>query len=216
MDTCCRESTDHHFSQAIARKDLQAYRHGSLNKTTRIMLKALRPKAAEVSSLLDIGGGVGVILHELLDGSALTATFVEIASAYLQVAQEEADKRGYRNRVQFMQGDFVCLAEKIAGAELVTLDRVVCCYPDVEQLIKLSASKSLRWYALSYPRDQWWVRLAIRFENWRRRRAGDSFQVYIHSETLMDELIKRVGFSRQFHARTLTWCVAIYQRHDAP
>ena len=214
MDTCCRETTDHHFSEARARKDLQAYQRGRLNKTTRILLKALRPKAAESSSLLDIGGGAGVILHELLDGSAMAATFVEIASAFIQVAREEAEKRGNGSRVRFMQGDFVTLAGKVSGAELVTLDRVVCCYPDVEPLIEVSTSKSLKWYALSYPRDQWWVRLAIRFENWRRRRAGDSFQVQIHSETLMDELIKQAGFSRQFHARTFTWEVAIYRRDN--
>jgi hypothetical protein len=215
MDTCCRETTDHHFGEAIARKDLQEYRRGSFIKTTRMLLEALRPKAAEASSLLDIGGGVGVILHELLDGSTMEATFVEIASAYVQAAHEEADRRGHDSRVQFMQGDFVSLASKISGAELVTLDRVVCCYPDVEPLVEASASKALKWYALSYPREQWWVRLAIRFENWRRRRGGDPFQVHIHPEALMDELIKRAGFSRQFHARTLTWCVAIYQRHNA-
>lgn len=215
MDTCCRETTDHHFSETIARKDLQEYCRGRVNKTTRMLLEALRPGIPEGSHLLDIGGGVGVILHELLAGSAMAATFVEIASAYLRVAQEEAEKSGYGERVRFVQGDFVCLAGKIPEADLVTLDQVVCCYPDVEQLIKLSASKSLKWCAMSYPRDQWWVRLAIRYENWRRRRAGDSFQVHIHSETLMDEFIRRAGFSRQFHARTFTWCVAIYQRSNA-
>jgi hypothetical protein len=211
MDTCCRE-TDHHFSATIAQKDLHEYQRGRLNKTTRILLEALRPRVASSSSLLDIGGGVGVILHELLDSSALDATFIEIASAYLQVAREEAEKRGYGSRVQFMQGDFVALAGKIAGADIVTLDRVVCCYPEAEPLIEASASKAIKWYALSYPRDQWWVRLAIRFENWQRRRRGDPFQVHIHSETLMEELIKQAGFSQQFHARTLTWGVAIYQR----
>jgi magnesium-protoporphyrin O-methyltransferase len=64
----------------------------------------LRPRAAGASSLLDIGGGAGVILHELLDGSAMAATFVEIAAAYLRVAREEAEKRGYGDRVRFMQG----------------------------------------------------------------------------------------------------------------
>ncbi len=214
MDTCCRE-TDHHFSATIAQKDLHEYHRGRLNKTTRILLEALRPKASESTGLLDIGGGVGVILHELLDGSALEATFVEMASAYLQIAREEAEKRGYGSRVQFMQGDFVALAGKIAGADIVTLDRVVCCYPEAGPLIEASASKALKWYALSYPRDQWWVRLAIRFENWQRRRRGDPFQVHIHSETLMEELIKQAGFSQQFHARTLTWGVAIYRRQQA-
>lgn len=215
MDSCCVEITDQHFREEVARKDLEEYHRGRFSKTTRILLKALRARAAEASGLLDIGGGVGVILYELLDGSAMEATSVEIASAYIRVAQEEADKRGYGSRVQFMQGDFVSLAGKIAGAELVTLDRVVCCYPDVEQLVELSASRSLKWYALSYPRDKWWVRLAIGFENWCRRRKGDTFQVHIHSESLMDDLIKRAGFSQHFHARTLTWCVAIYKRHNA-
>jgi 16S rRNA G966 N2-methylase RsmD len=212
MDTCCHEMTDRHFGEAIARKDLQEYLRGRFNKTTSILLKALRPRTAEVSNLLDIGGGVGVIMHELLTGSAMSATLVEIASAYLKVSQEETEKRGYGDRVQFMQGDFVCFAEKISQVDLVTLDRVVCCYPDVERLIQESTAKCLKWYALSYPRDKWWVRLAIRFENWSRRRVGDSFQVHIHSEVMIDELIKRAGFSRQFHASTLAWRIAIYQR----
>ena len=215
MNCCCRETTDHHFGEAVARKDLQEYRRGKVSKTTRILLEALRPKAADASGLLDIGGGVGAILHELLTGSAMSATFVEIASAYLQAAREEAEKRGTASRVRFMQGDFVCLSDEVPGADLVTLDRVVCCYPEMEPLIQESASKSLKWYALSYPRDRWWVRLAIRFENWGRRRSGDTFQVHIHSERLMDELIRRAGFSRQFHARTFTWCVAIYQHQTS-
>jgi hypothetical protein len=186
-----------------------------LNKTARILLKALRPRTPEIANLLDIGGGVGVILHELLDSSAMDATFVEMASAYLQVAREEAEKRGYANRVRFMQGDFVAIAGNIAEADLVTLDRVVCCYPEAKPLIEASTSRALKWYALSYPRDQWWVRLAIRYENWRRQRSGDPFQVYVHPETSIDELIDRAGFSRQFHTRTLTWCVAIYLRHSA-
>ena len=59
MDTCCRETTDQHFNDAVAGKDLQEYRRGRINKTTRILLKALRSRAAGASSLLDIGGGTG-------------------------------------------------------------------------------------------------------------------------------------------------------------
>jgi hypothetical protein len=215
MTPSCCETTDRYFSKEIARKDLQSYLRGKFNRTTHIMLKALRPETTELCGLLDIGGGVGVLMHELLDGSAMTATLVEVSSAYLQVAKEEAHKRGYFDRARFVQGDFVCLAEEIHAADLVTLDRVVCCYPYPERLVEVSASKALKWYALSYPRDRWWVRLAIRFENWGRRRKRDTFQVHIHSEMVMHEIIKQAGFSRQFHARTFAWCVAIYRRNDA-
>jgi 16S rRNA G966 N2-methylase RsmD len=214
MKPSCCETSDRHFSEAIARKDLQAYLKGKFNWTTRTLLKTLAPKKTEASSLLDIGGGVGVILHEFVAGSAMTATLIETSSAYLQVAQEEAQKRGYSDQVRFMQGDFVYATEEISKVDLVSLDRVVCCYPDAERLIQASTAKCLKWYALSYPRDKWWVRLGIRFENWMRRRAGDSFQVHIYSEALIDKLIKRAGFSQQFHAHNFTWGVAVYRRTD--
>ena len=64
-------------------------------------------------TLLDIGGGVGGIQHALLDQGAVSATHVDASSAYIQTAQEEADLRQIDDRITFLQGDYVDLAEDI-------------------------------------------------------------------------------------------------------
>jgi magnesium-protoporphyrin O-methyltransferase len=43
---------------------------------------------------LDIGGGVGIIQHELLPAGVTTAVHIDAATAYLDAAKEEAKRRG--------------------------------------------------------------------------------------------------------------------------
>ncbi|UCC73007.1 MAG: methyltransferase domain-containing protein [Gemmatimonadota bacterium] len=81
----------------------------------------------EGATLLDIGGGVGVIQHELLDAGARGATGVEAVPRYLAAARGEAERRGHAERVDLVLGDFVELAGAIEPADMVTLDRVICC-----------------------------------------------------------------------------------------
>jgi hypothetical protein len=54
-------------------------------------------------------------------------------------------------------------------AAIVTLDRVVCCYPDYRQLLEQVAESTIDLLALSYPRDRWYVRLGVGAENLLRR-----------------------------------------------
>ena len=107
----------------------------------------------EGATLLDIGGGIGVIQHELLDSGAAQATSVEASSAYLSAARSESERRGLVDRVTYHHGDFVDLAESIQPADVVTLDRVLNVYPDWERLASLSAERARRLYGVVIPRD---------------------------------------------------------------
>jgi magnesium-protoporphyrin O-methyltransferase len=140
--------------------------------------------------------------------------YVEAASAYLRLAQEEAARRGYADRVRFLHGDFLDLAERVPPAEVVVLNRVVCCYPDAERLLTVAAGRSLRCVAMSYPREGWVVRLGDRFENWQRRRRGDPFRTYVHAEGRLHEALRRAGFERAVRRGTPLWRVALYRRLD--
>jgi magnesium-protoporphyrin O-methyltransferase len=115
----------------------------------------------EGATLLDIGGGIGVIQHELLDSGAARATSVEASSAYLSAARSESDRRGLTDRVTYHHGDFVDLAESIQPADVVTLDRVLNVYPAWERLASLSAEHARRLYGVVIPRDTRFVRLVI-------------------------------------------------------
>ena len=212
MTYCHCEAVENHFDQAFAESKLQHYKQNGPHIATRILIEALKERDLAGASLLDVGGGIGTIMHELFPIGIKKALLVEMASAYLTQAEAEARQRGYHDAVEYLHGDFVEAADEIPEMDLVTLDRVVCCYPDLERLIEASARKSSKWYALSYPRNRWYVRIGFAYENWRRRRRGDPFRTYTHSEGRIEELITSAGFERCFDRATWTWHVSVYRR----
>jgi magnesium-protoporphyrin O-methyltransferase len=106
------------------------------------LIDALKTEGIEGATLLDIGGGIGAIQHELLAAGAAHATSVDASNPYLETAREESIRRGLGDRVTYRHGDFVELAESIPPADIVTLDRVINVYPDWERLTQLSAARA--------------------------------------------------------------------------
>ena len=54
---------------------------------------------------------------------------------------------------------------RLPAATIVTLDRVICCYPDMERLVRTSAEKARRLYGAVYPRERWWARVGVALMN---------------------------------------------------
>jgi SAM-dependent methyltransferase len=69
------------------------------------------------------------------------------------VARQEAERLGRTDAVEFIHADFVSVSSQLPPASLVTLDRVVCCYPSYEGLLNAALTHAERCLALSYPRD---------------------------------------------------------------
>ncbi len=214
MNSCC-ETTVRHFDETHTQEDLHRYRQKGPDRTTLILLEMLSTIGNWGSSLLDVGGGIGVIPFELSADGAEQITFVEISPSSIQAAETEAERLGIRDRIQFINDDFVDQAENLLQADLVTLDRVVCCYPDFKQLVTLSAAKARKWYALSFPRDRWYIKLGIAFGNWIRLHGGDAFRSYVHPDDQIQEILQREGLERHAHRRTFIWQVDLYRRVDS-
>lgn len=212
---CHCDATDRHFGPARAQKELAAYRRRGPKGTARLLLRLLRESQARADTLLDIGAGVGVLHHELLADGVRAAVHVEAARAYVQAAQDEAARRGHAGRVQFHHGDFLALAPAIAPAELVTLDRVLCCYPDLDPLLLASAARTQRYWAASFPRDRWYVRLHTSWQNRLRARAGNAFRTFVHPVAHIYDLLGRAGLRPLRVCRRPVWEVVLCMREDA-
>jgi len=176
------------------------------------LIEALEPQDVERATLLDIGGGVGAIQHELLRNGLSRATAVDAASAYLDAAREEAERQGHADRVQYRQGDFVQFADDLERADIVTLDRVVCCYPDFRALVERSVERASRLYGLVYPRDVWWTRLGNGLLNFYFWLIRNPFRTFVHSERLIDDVVRTAGFKPRYHRLTLNWQIVVYSR----
>ena len=212
MNSCC-QGVDEVFGERAARNDLRRYRKRGPSKQTRLLLDAIRDEGIERATVLDIGGGVGAIQHELLEAGAGHATSVDASVAYMRAAREEAERRGTADRVSYHAGDFVALAEGIEPADVVTLDRVICCYPDVQALVGRSADRARRIYGLVYPRDTWWTRIGVRVANLGMRLARRTFRAHVHPTRVVDAAAREHGLTpRLQRGAGPVWQVALYTR----
>lgn len=215
MPCNCCEFTDHAFSEAEARSEIRNYRKHGPPKQTKLILEAIRSLGINDITLLDIGGGIGIIYHELLGEVAQNAIHVDASAAYLKEAKAEAVRRGHGGRVNFIHADFTDVAADLPIADIVTLDRVVCCYPDFRGLLKAAAGHSGKALALTYPRETWYLRIFFKAANLFQHLRKDPFRVFLHPIAEMDSLIKKEGFEHIVLRRLFVWEMALYRKAGA-
>ena len=210
------EGIEHQFDRGEARKKLRQFRRRGPDKTTRLLIEELRAalSAGDVHDavLLDGGAGLGAIHHELLDGRVSRAIHVDASTAQLAAAKDETERRGHSSRVEFVFGDFVALADTIASADIVTLDRVICCFDDMHGLVQRSARKAGRFYGAVYPRQIGWMRIAIGGINLFQRLKRSAFRVFLHDPAAIDAELRAAGLERRSLRQTLGWEVVVYAR----
>ena len=143
------------------------------------------------------------------------AIHVDASSAYLREARAESSRRSHTSRVTFVHADFTDVAASLPDVDIVTLDRVVCCYPDFHTLLAAAASKSRLVLAMTYPRQTWYTSLFLRLENVLQAIRGDPFRGFLHPIGEMDRLLQDSGMIRVFLKRLFVWELAVYKRMDA-
>ena len=177
-----------------------------------MLIEALKDEGVKGMTLLDIGGGVGAIQHELLRAGVVSVTNVEASTAYISAAKEEAERQGHAARMSHYHGNFIDLAVNIPPADMVTLDRVICCYHDMHRLVELSSAKAGKLYGLVYPCDTWWVNFGFSFENFTLWLQRNPFRVFVHHTEEVDAIVRGNGLERRFHQTAGMWQIVIYGR----
>ncbi len=211
MNCCQCQGIETLFDRKFVAKELARYRRKGPDKTTRMLLDSLKA-GVDGMTLLDIGGGVGVISNELFKAGISSATNVEASTAYLEAAKDEAARQGHTERVSYRHGNFVDLAADIPPADIVTLDRVICCFPDMQGLVGLSVARARKLYGVVYPRDAWWVKIGLAVENLVYRLQKSSFRVFAHSTDAVEALLRSNGWKRLSCRKTIIWQVVVYSR----
>src|SRR6266508_5102310 len=124
---CCEPDFERIFDEDEAASDLRDWERDGLPDSTAELIEALRSEGVEGATVIDIGAGVGMVHLELLAAGAASAIDVDASSAYLATARAEAERRGVGERVAYRRGNAVDLAPELPSADVVTLDRVICC-----------------------------------------------------------------------------------------
>ena len=181
MASCCRSGPcEEMFSPRIARRSLRRYRERGLDELERAMVAAGRAEGLGGASVLEIGGGIGALQAELLEAGAESGEIVELVAAWEPYARELAREKGLEQRVEFRIADVIEEPGAVAAADVVVLNRVVCCSPDGVRLAGVAAGLARRTLVLSFPRDRFLVRIGLGLVNGVMRALGRSYRTFAH------------------------------------
>jgi hypothetical protein len=177
---CARHGQEELFGAKMAARDARKYRRKGPDAIARSLARRSGARGVEGATVLEIGGG----------------EVIELVPDYEPYVRELASEAGVADRVAFRTADLV--ADPAAGrpADIVVLNKVVCCTPDGVELAGIAASLARRTLAISYPRRSWWVRAFARAANVyfsaRRRR----FRVYAHLPQALHAAVEAHGLAR--------------------
>ncbi len=209
---CCHSQSAGKFFSFLARRSRRRFEKKGFERSQRQLLDGLVEVGYRGATLLEIGCGVGHLHQSLLEQGAATATGVDLAAGMLSEARHSAQARGLADRVDYFEGDFMELDARIPGADVCLLDKVVCCYPDAAGLVQKSLAKTGSAYALTIPRDRWFVRAANRVWNALLWLLRSDFRTYVHDPDMIERWIAASGFTKRFEGRTVAWLTRVYAR----
>ncbi len=213
MLTCAHcQDADGFFNEKKARRERKHYRKKGVTGTTALLVEQLRKGPIQGKELLDVGSGVGAIQHELFQDGLASATQVDASEGYLRASEAEAAERGYADRQDSFFGDLVDHSSELSPVELVSMDRVVCCYPYLEELLRTAASLTKERIALSYPKEMLLTRLGFPLVDLGLRLWGKSFQIYLHPREEIHRILEEEGFQLQESKSNFLWHGEIFDR----
>lgn len=212
--TCC---TSHcaaagFFNTRMAERALRRYRRRGPDASTRMLLIELGRQPLHDLDLLDVGTGIGVIPVELATAGLASATLADASPAFLEVARRNLGSRYGSRPTQFVVGDFALTGATLPDADIVTLDRVVCCYPDAESLLRAAAVRARRLLAFTHPRERWFLGAGFALGNFIFRLLHNPFRIFVHSPQRMASVLEAAGFIRTAQQESFLWSFHLYRR----
>jgi hypothetical protein len=214
VSRCCRpDAYGEVFDEKQARKDARRYRKKGLPKDAAAGIAFLRGRGVRGLTILEVGGGVGAAGLELLQAGAAGAVNVELSPAYGPVAADLRREAGIdESAVELRVGDFVDEAPRLAPADVVVMNRVVCCYPEFEPLLAAASEKAGRYLVFTYPRDNALARAVGRAANLLLRLSGKDFRSFVHPRSAMLGVAADRGFRLADERKAPIWQTAALER----
>ncbi len=207
---CHNLGLDEFFDERFARRDAARYRQRGLPARARLLLQL-------IESFIDVrgrrslegGAGAGGFTVELARRGVAHAHAVDAMPITMSYAARLAAEFGVAQQTHFQSADFADPKLELAPADIVILDRVVCCYPDWRALLDNATSRAQRVIALSYPADNRYSRLFTRAVNAAQSLLRRRFRLYVHPPAAMLALLAQHGFDRVQRRRYWTWELAV-------
>jgi magnesium-protoporphyrin O-methyltransferase len=216
MSSCCTPGgascgTNAFFSR-WSRFYARRFHSGGLEPVQKHLLAGIGQELVPGSKVLDIGCGVGSLHLTLLQRGASRAVGIDISEGMLNEARRFAERMGLNDRTEYINGDFTTVSATVPQSDITVLDKVVCCYENLDALVRLSTVKTRHIYALTHPKENMLMRGLFKGHRALARIFGWSFHPFWHDWAKMKALILSQGFRLVDDRSTLAWQVLVFRR----
>lgn len=213
MSNCCTPKGYRWvFSERSAQTEARRYRRKGLDATSRKIVELLTAQGVQGQSVLEVGGGIGAIQLELLKAGAARAVSIELTPTYEEVATRLIAEAGLKGRVERKVMDFAQASDEVDAADLVIMNRVLCCYHDMPRLAGAAADHAQRLLVVSYPKRTWWTVIGLGLANVMLRLMRREFRIFVHRPAEIVATTERSRMRRVHDERGFLWTITAMQR----
>jgi magnesium-protoporphyrin O-methyltransferase len=211
-DCCTPKGYRQIFSEKNAAGEAKRYRRKGLDGTSKRIFDFIKDRGVEGKTLLEVGGGIGADEIELLKAGVTRAVNVELTPTYETAAGELLVESGLGDRVERLVMDFAEAGIEVQPADLVVMNRVICCYPDMPKLAGAAVARAKGMLVMSFPNRRWWTRLGLTLANFGFRVVRLQFRVFLHPPALILAAVEQYGFKTRLNQPGLVWQVVAFAR----
>ena len=205
------EGTNGFFSKHAGMYARRFRKHG-LERVQKLLLLGARSEEIPGKEILDIGCGVGALHLTLLKEGAAKATGVDISRGMIERAKEISNELGVAGQASYVVGDFVEVADSIGESDITLLDKAVCCYENIDALLRASTAKTRRIYVLSHPKENIFMKTAFKGHIAFAKLFKWRFHPFWHDWQKLREDIQHLGFELVSSSSTPMWQVLVFRR----
>lgn len=202
-----------HFDAKVAERLAKGQDPGlvAVSQRLRDALLSLDPTGRTV---LELGCGRGGLLLGLVQAGAARATGLDLSPASIDAARNRFEQAQLSEHAHLSVGDAARVP--LEPHDWVILDRVICCYADVERLLANTLPAARHIYAFTVPTSRGWRGVIARLEEWFEN-AWNTLRDrpcpgYVHDLDLIEERLAIAGFRLRHRDRQRLWHVAVYER----
>ena len=169
-------------------------------------------RASKAKTLLEVEGGIGAIEIELLRAGMGRAVNVELTPTYESAASELILEAGLGDRVERRVMDFTEADTSVEAADVVVMNRVICCYSDMPKLASAAAVRAKGMLVMSFPNYRLWTRLGLTIVNLVFRVIRMQFRVFLHPPVRILAAVEHRGFKTRLNQPGLIWQIVALER----
>jgi magnesium-protoporphyrin O-methyltransferase len=199
----------------LARDRCCKYKSNGLTASSQLLLDFISKEGLVGKTVLELGCGTGFLALETLRHGASSCVGVDLSSAAIHEANEFAKESGLQDRARFEVANAASTHQPTS--DIVIMDKVLCCYPDSDVLLKTASESSRELLGFVVPRDEGLMKPAMKIGtaliNLVEKLRKTGFRLYLHPLRSIDELLAETGFQQTKKDRSRFWLIFLYTRN---